>query len=169
MPQQDVAQRVQDIWAEFLAEGAPSSINLDSHSYERTSQNLKDPSRYSYEDAQVSLNATTLPRSLVRQSGFYCAAHTGPHGSLDPTLKTLLQTNCYTEAFVKTDQDYCKSLIKVCPEIDPQQTLVERKSGSNPLRCRAEAGDDSTAKHLHLVLSGERSTCLDKQKLKAYK
>lgn len=59
MPQQDVAQRVQDIWAEFLAEGAPSSINLDSHSYERTSQNLKDPSRYSYEDAQVSLNAIT--------------------------------------------------------------------------------------------------------------
>ncbi|XP_075893950.1 regulator of G-protein signaling 6-like [Nelusetta ayraudi] len=52
MPQQDVAERVQDIWAEFLAEGAPSSINLDSHSYERTSQNLKDPSRYSYEDAQ---------------------------------------------------------------------------------------------------------------------
>lgn len=53
MPQQDVAQRVQEIWAEFLAEGAPSSINLDSHSYERTSQNLKDPGRYSYEDAQV--------------------------------------------------------------------------------------------------------------------
>ncbi|KAM9704271.1 regulator of G-protein signaling 6-like isoform 1-T2 [Menidia menidia] len=52
IPQQDVAQRAQDIWAEFLAEGAPSSINLDSHSYERTSQNLKDPGRYSYEDAQ---------------------------------------------------------------------------------------------------------------------
>uniref|UniRef100_A0A673CT91 Regulator of G protein signaling 6 n=1 Tax=Sphaeramia orbicularis TaxID=375764 RepID=A0A673CT91_9TELE len=52
MPQQDVAQRAQDIWTEFLAEGAPSSINLDSHSYERTSQNLKDPGRYSYEDAQ---------------------------------------------------------------------------------------------------------------------
>ncbi|XP_036942154.1 regulator of G-protein signaling 6 [Acanthopagrus latus] len=52
MPQQDVAQRAQDIWAEFLAEGAPSSINLDSHSYERTSQNLKDPGRYCYEDAQ---------------------------------------------------------------------------------------------------------------------
>ncbi|XP_076612990.1 regulator of G-protein signaling 6 [Chaetodon auriga] len=52
MPQQDVPQRAEDIWAEFLAEGAPSSINLDSHSYERTSQNLKDPGRYSYEDAQ---------------------------------------------------------------------------------------------------------------------
>lgn len=58
MPQQDVAQRAQDIWAEFLAEGAPSSINLDSHSYERTSQNLKDPGRYSYEDAQVGIYNT---------------------------------------------------------------------------------------------------------------
>uniref|UniRef100_A0A4W6EQD4 Regulator of G protein signaling 6 n=1 Tax=Lates calcarifer TaxID=8187 RepID=A0A4W6EQD4_LATCA len=44
--------KAQEIWQEFLAEGAPSSINLDSHSYERTSQNLKDPGRYSYEDAQ---------------------------------------------------------------------------------------------------------------------
>lgn len=52
-PLQDVASRAQEIWQEFLAEGAPSSINLDSHSYERTSQNLKDPGRYSYEDAQV--------------------------------------------------------------------------------------------------------------------
>uniref|UniRef100_A0A8C6V1M0 Regulator of G protein signaling 6 n=1 Tax=Neogobius melanostomus TaxID=47308 RepID=A0A8C6V1M0_9GOBI len=52
MPQQDVAQRAHDIWAEFLAEGAPSSINLDSHSYERTNHNLKDPGRYCYEDAQ---------------------------------------------------------------------------------------------------------------------
>uniref|UniRef100_A0A667Z0R3 Regulator of G protein signaling 6 n=1 Tax=Myripristis murdjan TaxID=586833 RepID=A0A667Z0R3_9TELE len=51
-PLHEVAERAQEIWAEFLAEGAPSSINLDSHSYERTSQNLKDPGRYSYEDAQ---------------------------------------------------------------------------------------------------------------------
>ncbi|XP_053301179.1 regulator of G-protein signaling 6 isoform X2 [Pleuronectes platessa] len=51
-PQQEVAQRAQEIWTEFLAEGAPSSINLDSHSYERTSHNLKDPGRYSYVDAQ---------------------------------------------------------------------------------------------------------------------
>ncbi|XP_073340092.1 regulator of G-protein signaling 6 isoform X5 [Pagrus major] len=51
-PLQEVASRAQEIWQEFLAEGAPSSINLDSHSYERTSQNLKDPGRYSYEDAQ---------------------------------------------------------------------------------------------------------------------
>ncbi|CAB1339819.1 unnamed protein product [Coregonus sp. 'balchen'] len=51
-PLENVAERAQEIWTEFLAEGAPSSINLDSHSYERTSTNLKDPGRYSYEDAQ---------------------------------------------------------------------------------------------------------------------
>ncbi|XP_031436231.1 regulator of G-protein signaling 6-like isoform X2 [Clupea harengus] len=51
-PQQDVCVRAQEIWQEFLAEGAPSSINLDSHSYERTSHNIKDPGRYSFEDAQ---------------------------------------------------------------------------------------------------------------------
>ncbi|KAL3969034.1 hypothetical protein ACER0C_028991 [Sarotherodon galilaeus] len=51
-PLHEVPSRAQEIWQEFLAEGAPSAINLDSHSYERTSQNLKDPGRYSYEDAQ---------------------------------------------------------------------------------------------------------------------
>uniref|UniRef100_A0AAZ3S0M4 Regulator of G protein signaling 6 n=1 Tax=Oncorhynchus tshawytscha TaxID=74940 RepID=A0AAZ3S0M4_ONCTS len=51
-PLENVAERAQEIWTEFLAEGASSSINLDSHSYERTSANLKDPGRYSYEDAQ---------------------------------------------------------------------------------------------------------------------
>lgn len=56
-PLQEVSSRAQEIWQEFLAEGAPSSINLDSHSYERTSQNLKDPGRYSYEDAQVGYKA----------------------------------------------------------------------------------------------------------------
>lgn len=65
MPQQDVAQRVQDIWVEFLADGAASSINLDSHSYERTSQNLKDPGRYSYEDAQVSKKFTVYAQTSI--------------------------------------------------------------------------------------------------------
>ncbi|XP_035278624.1 regulator of G-protein signaling 6-like isoform X2 [Anguilla anguilla] len=51
-PLQDVSSRAQEIWQEFLADGAPSSINLDSQSYERTSQNLSDPGRYSFEDAQ---------------------------------------------------------------------------------------------------------------------
>lgn len=73
-PLQDVASRAQEIWQEFLAEGAPSSINLDSHSYERTSQNLKDPGRYSYEDAQVGWLS-------VRGS-----SHWSPHARLRPAL-----------------------------------------------------------------------------------
>lgn len=52
-PLQDVAKRVEEIWQEFLAPGAPSAINLDSHSYEITSQNVKDGGRYTFEDAQV--------------------------------------------------------------------------------------------------------------------
>ncbi|ETE66768.1 Regulator of G-protein signaling 6, partial [Ophiophagus hannah] len=52
-PLQDVATRVEEIWQEFLAPGAQSAINLDSHSYEITSQNVKDPGRYTFEDAQV--------------------------------------------------------------------------------------------------------------------
>lgn len=71
-PLQDVASRAQEIWQEFLAEGAPSSINLDSHSYERTSQNLKDPGRYSYEDAQVG-------RLSLGRGG-----HTCMHGCFQP-------------------------------------------------------------------------------------
>lgn len=54
-PLQDVAKRVEEIWQEFLAPGAPSAINLDSHSYETTSQNVKDGGRYTFEDAQVCL------------------------------------------------------------------------------------------------------------------
>ena len=57
-PLQDVAKRVEEIWQEFLSPGAPSAINLDSHSYEITSQNVKDGGRYTFEDAQVRL--TTL-------------------------------------------------------------------------------------------------------------
>ncbi|XP_076023581.1 regulator of G-protein signaling 6-like isoform X2 [Genypterus blacodes] len=66
MPLQEVPQRAQEIWAEFLAEGAPSSINLDSHSYERTSQNLKDPGRYSYEDAQYHIYKLMKSDSYTR-------------------------------------------------------------------------------------------------------
>ncbi|TRZ26267.1 hypothetical protein HGM15179_000879 [Zosterops borbonicus] len=54
-PLQDVTTRVEEIWQEFLAPGAQSAINLDSHSYEKTSQNVKDPGRYTYEDAQARM------------------------------------------------------------------------------------------------------------------
>ncbi|MCJ8738782.1 hypothetical protein PDJAM_G00039690 [Pangasius djambal] len=51
-PIREVPSRVQEIWDEFLAPGAPSAINLDSKSYDKTMQNVKDPGRYTFEDAQ---------------------------------------------------------------------------------------------------------------------
>ncbi len=52
-PIREVPTRVQEIWEEFLASGAPSAINVDSKSYDKTTQNVKDPGRYAFEDAQV--------------------------------------------------------------------------------------------------------------------
>uniref|UniRef100_A0A8C1JKU2 Regulator of G protein signaling 7a n=3 Tax=Cyprinus carpio TaxID=7962 RepID=A0A8C1JKU2_CYPCA len=51
-PIREVPTRVQEIWEEFLAPGAPSAINVDSKSYDKTTQNIKDPGRYAFEDAQ---------------------------------------------------------------------------------------------------------------------
>uniref|UniRef100_A0A670I5J2 Regulator of G protein signaling 6 n=1 Tax=Podarcis muralis TaxID=64176 RepID=A0A670I5J2_PODMU len=65
-PLQDVATRVEDIWQEFLAPGAQSAINLDSHSYEITSQNVKDPGRYTYEDAQEHIYKLMKSDSYAR-------------------------------------------------------------------------------------------------------
>lgn len=54
-PIREVPSRVQEIWQEFLAPGAPSAINLDSKSYDKTTQNVKEPGRYTFEDAQVGI------------------------------------------------------------------------------------------------------------------
>uniref|UniRef100_A0A673LFD2 Regulator of G-protein signaling 7-like n=1 Tax=Sinocyclocheilus rhinocerous TaxID=307959 RepID=A0A673LFD2_9TELE len=51
-PIREVPSRVQEIWDEFLAPGAPSAINVDSRSYDKTTQNIKDPGRYAFQDAQ---------------------------------------------------------------------------------------------------------------------
>lgn len=60
-PIREVPTRVQEIWEEFLAPGAPSAINVDSKSYDKTTQNIKDPGRYAFEDAQVrSILADTV-------------------------------------------------------------------------------------------------------------
>lgn len=65
-PLQDVAKRVEEIWQEFLAPGAPSAINLDSHSYEITSQNIKDGGRYTFEDAQEHIYKLMKSDSYAR-------------------------------------------------------------------------------------------------------
>eukprot|EP00069_Balaena_mysticetus_P000937 bmy_03581T0 len=68
-PLQDVAKRVEEIWQEFLAPGAPSAINLDSHSYEITSQNVKDGGRYTFEDAQIFVCVCMCPKHIATYRG----------------------------------------------------------------------------------------------------
>ncbi|XP_053553745.1 regulator of G-protein signaling 6 [Bombina bombina] len=65
-PLQEVPKRVEEIWQEFLSPGAQSAINLDSHSFERTSQNVKDAGRYTYEDAQEHIYKLMKSDSYAR-------------------------------------------------------------------------------------------------------
>ncbi|XP_065445183.1 regulator of G-protein signaling 7 isoform X8 [Chrysemys picta bellii] len=72
-PNREVPVRVQEIWQEFLAPGAPSAINLDSKSYDKTTQNVKDPGRYTFEDAQEHIyklmKSDSYPR-FIRSSAY---------------------------------------------------------------------------------------------------
>nr|KAF6399996.1 regulator of G protein signaling 7 [Molossus molossus] len=72
-PIRDVPSRVQEIWQEFLAPGAPSAINLDSKSYDKTTQNVKEPGRYTFEDAQEHIyklmKSDSYPR-FIRSSAY---------------------------------------------------------------------------------------------------
>ncbi|KAM3855494.1 regulator of G-protein signaling 7 isoform 11-T11 [Vipera latastei] len=72
-PIRDVPVRVQEIWQEFLAPGAPSAINLDSKSYDKTTQNVKEPGRYTFGDAQEHIyklmKSDSYPR-FIRSSAY---------------------------------------------------------------------------------------------------
>ncbi|XP_053463447.1 regulator of G-protein signaling 7 isoform X6 [Nycticebus coucang] len=72
-PIKEVPSRVQEIWQEFLAPGAPSAINLDSKSYDKTTQNVKEPGRYTFEDAQEHIyklmKSDSYPR-FIRSSAY---------------------------------------------------------------------------------------------------
>ncbi|XP_014740691.1 PREDICTED: regulator of G-protein signaling 7 isoform X2 [Sturnus vulgaris] len=72
-PIREVPARVQEIWQEFLAPGAPSAINLDSKSYDKTTQNVKEPGRYTFEDAQEHIyklmKSDSYPR-FIRSSAY---------------------------------------------------------------------------------------------------
>ncbi|XP_076323145.1 regulator of G-protein signaling 7-like isoform X1 [Tachypleus tridentatus] len=50
--QTGVADRVKDIYEEFLASGAPCEVNLDSKTVEVTQELVKNPSRYTFDAAQ---------------------------------------------------------------------------------------------------------------------
>ncbi|XP_077201194.1 regulator of G-protein signaling 7 isoform X5 [Paroedura picta] len=72
-PIREVPARVQEIWQEFLAPGAPSAINLDSKSYDKTTQNVKEPGRYTFDDAQEHIyklmKSDSYPR-FIRSSAY---------------------------------------------------------------------------------------------------
>ncbi|KAJ8247992.1 hypothetical protein GJAV_G00236940 [Gymnothorax javanicus] len=72
-PIREVPSRVEEIWKEFLAAGAPSAINVDSKSYEKTTQNVRDPGRYAFEDAQEHIYKLMKSDSYSRfiRSGAY--------------------------------------------------------------------------------------------------
>jgi regulator of G-protein signaling len=55
LPQKDVAQRVAEIWAEYLAPDASCPINVDSHSHEITKRNMAQPDRWTFDTAAVSM------------------------------------------------------------------------------------------------------------------
>ncbi|XP_054271547.1 regulator of G-protein signaling 7 isoform X2 [Macrosteles quadrilineatus] len=51
LPQKDVAQRVTEIWTEYLASDASCPINVDSHSHEITKRNMAQPDRWTFDTA----------------------------------------------------------------------------------------------------------------------
>uniref|UniRef100_UPI00358EF313 regulator of G-protein signaling 7-like isoform X2 n=1 Tax=Myxine glutinosa TaxID=7769 RepID=UPI00358EF313 len=65
-PLREVPARAAEIWQEFLAPGAPSAINLDSRSYDRTQQNVREPGRYTFEDAQEHIYKLMKSDSYAR-------------------------------------------------------------------------------------------------------
>ncbi|KAG8293874.1 Regulator of G-protein signaling 7 [Homalodisca vitripennis] len=51
LPQKDVLQRVNEIWAEYLAPDASCPVNVDSHSHEITKRNMAQPDRWTFDTA----------------------------------------------------------------------------------------------------------------------
>ncbi|XP_049783624.1 regulator of G-protein signaling 7 isoform X2 [Schistocerca cancellata] len=53
LPQKDVQDKVNEIWAEYLAPDASCPINVDSRSYEITKKNMESPDRWSFDVAAM--------------------------------------------------------------------------------------------------------------------
>lgn len=62
LPQSEVQNKVNEIWAEFLAPDASCPINVDSKSYEVTKKNMENLDRWSFDCAAVSniINLLTI-------------------------------------------------------------------------------------------------------------
>lgn len=53
LPQSQVQEKANEIWAEFLAPDASCPINVDSKSNEVTKKNMENPDRWSFDCASV--------------------------------------------------------------------------------------------------------------------
>ncbi|XP_074647639.1 regulator of G-protein signaling 7-like [Tubulanus polymorphus] len=65
-PQSNVADRVQEIFREFLAPGAPCEINIDGKTMEQTQANMANPNRYTFDAAQAHVFALMKRDSYQR-------------------------------------------------------------------------------------------------------
>uniref|UniRef100_UPI00358F8460 regulator of G-protein signaling 7-like isoform X2 n=1 Tax=Myxine glutinosa TaxID=7769 RepID=UPI00358F8460 len=65
-PATEVPSLVESIWREFLAPSASNAINLDSHTFEHTAQNIKEGGRHSFDDAQEHIYMLMKTDSYAR-------------------------------------------------------------------------------------------------------
>lgn len=60
LPQRDVEEKVNSIWAEFLSPTASNSVNIDSKSMNITKKNMDCPDRWTFDSAAVCYNHILL-------------------------------------------------------------------------------------------------------------
>ncbi|KAF4800668.1 Regulator of G-protein signaling 7 [Turdus rufiventris] len=122
-PIREVPARVQEIWQEFLAPGAPSAINLDSKSYDKTTQNVKEPGRYTFEDAQEHIyklmKSDSYPR-FIRSSAYQELLQAKK--KLENTLDRRTSFEKFTRNVAIRRNDSCREEWKL-EESGPGQTL----------------------------------------------
>uniref|UniRef100_A0A8C4QGB9 Regulator of G protein signaling 6 n=1 Tax=Eptatretus burgeri TaxID=7764 RepID=A0A8C4QGB9_EPTBU len=120
LPLQRTPQCVIEIWEEFLADGACNAINLDSQTFEQTAQGLKEPNRYTFEEAQEHIFKLMKSDSYTR----------------------FLRSSDYQELLVKKkseqDQDRRTSFEKFTRNVEMQFKPCRQKHSCSALACPTE-------------------------------
>lgn len=55
LPQRDVSEKVTSIWDQFLSPNASYPVNIDSNSMNVTKENIRNPDRWAFDEAAVSI------------------------------------------------------------------------------------------------------------------
>ncbi|KAJ8913835.1 hypothetical protein NQ315_003744 [Exocentrus adspersus] len=69
--QSQILWKVQEIFEEFLAPGAPCEINIDGKTMEKVHQEMKTPSRFTFDAAQEHVYTLLLKKRLFIRSEYY--------------------------------------------------------------------------------------------------